>query len=110
MRLKINELTDYARYAEILEEVIEELNGVKILRLEYISGYQGKVDIDVLLEDDKIFSYFYSYGSCNYCDDWEYRYRYDYEKIKKEMIQEAIFFDDINLYKVWRAMCKNRKE
>ena len=73
--INICEEVDGCRYCSNLQKVIDRLGGEKILRLEYESDYQGYVDIDVLLSDGTVMSYYYSYGSCSGCDscdaeDW----------------------------------------
>lgn len=104
-KLEIYKLCDQARYADNLENVINFLNGEKVLRIEFESDYQGFVDIDVLLKDGRIFSYKYDYGSCSGCDDWEAR-ELDDNEIENEMKEAATFFDNIKLYESWRAECK----
>ena len=105
--LNIVEATEDARYSSILQEVIEELKGIEILRLDYESDYQGHVDIDVLLEDGQVFSYKYWYGSCSGCDEWEDR-NLTCEEIKDVMIQEATFFGGLESYQTWCGMRNNR--
>lgn len=63
--LEIAKMCEHARYSDNLENVVNSLNGQEVLRLQYLSDYQGDVDIDVLLEDGRVFSYQYYYGSCS---------------------------------------------
>jgi len=105
--LDIVEATEDARYSEVLQTVIEELKGIEILRLDYCSDYQGHVDIDVLLEDGRVFSYKYWYGSCSGCDEWEDRSLTN-EEIKDVMIQEATFFSGLESYNTWIGMRDSR--
>jgi hypothetical protein len=107
--LPINQMCEYARYSDILEELINELHGVEVLRLDYMSDWQGFVDIDVLLEDGRVFSYKYYYGSCSGCDDWLARNLSD-EEIKQEMMQEATIFSNLEAYNAWRARCRQDKK
>lgn len=93
------------RYSEILEQVIGELGAVKMLREEFEDDYQGYVDIDVSLNDGRIFSYQYSYGSCSGCDEWESLNLND-DEIKEIMKTEATIFDNIDQYNKWRENCK----
>ena len=85
------------RYAEILEEYLNSINAKKILDQRYESDYQGFVDISVLLEDGRVFSYEYWYGSCSGCDEWESQ-DYSDDKIKEIMEVEATFFDNEHQY------------
>jgi hypothetical protein len=94
-----------SRYGDILEDVLSFLNGKEILYKSYEDDYQGYVDVDMLLSDGRVFSYYYSYGSCSGCDEWEAE-EYSNEKIKVIMIQEATFFDNIDMYNEW---CKTNK-
>ena len=89
------------RYASNLESLLNDLNAVKILRKDYIEDYQGYVDLDVLLEDGRIFSYGYKYGSCSGCDEWEALGLSD-EEIKKVMLKEGTFFSTYESYTKWR--------
>ena len=106
----IDKEVDNARYSGLLDELIDEqLGGGKaILRVKYLSDYQGYVDIDILLNDGKVFSYYYAYGSCSGCDRWEDVFGFDNnDKIKRVMLQECTIFDDIVQYKKWRETCPN---
>ena len=106
--LDIIEMVGGARYSTFLNDVVNELKGVNVLRLEYDeSDYQGFVDIDVLLENGKVFSYMYNYGSCSGCDTWEAE-GYSYEQIKQIMLKESTMFDNIELYNKWRLMVENK--
>jgi hypothetical protein len=105
MKLDIYEKCESARYSHLLDEVVNELGGKDVLRLDYYSDYQGHVDLDVLLNDGRVFSYQYSYGSCSGCDGWEYRGLSDKE-IKTEMLRDATFFDDMEQYYAWRKQCE----
>lgn len=68
-----------------------------IIRLKYEAGYQGYVDIDVLLSSGKVFSYYYAYGSCSECDEWENRNLSD-DEILLAMQKECSFIDYKNYY------------
>lgn len=104
--LDIAQMCEHARYSGNLENVINNLGGTEVLRLSYYSGWQGDVDIDVLLLDGRVFSYQYYYGSCSGCDDWEARYLDD-DDIESEMLQDATIFDNIDEYNKWIDMCNN---
>lgn len=93
----IAEVVCNARYSDILQSVLVGLSAVQVLRVSFESDYQGFVDVDILLEDGRVFSYKYYYGSCEGCDDWENRNLLDTE-IADEMLQEATFFDNIDQY------------
>jgi hypothetical protein len=99
--INIAEEVDNARYSDILEEVVNNLNPVELLRKNYESDYQGFVDIDVLLENGRVFSYNYSYGSCSGCDEWEDR-SYSDAEIAEEMREHAVLFENIDEYNLWR--------
>lgn len=96
---------EQARYSENLESVVNKLGGVEILRKEYESDYQGFVDVDVLLSDGRVFSYYYSYGSCSGCDEWEAR-DLSGDEIESVIIQEATIFNDRKSYNQWRENVK----
>lgn len=102
--LQIAEMVEHARYSECLEDVINELGGVEVLRLAYEADWQGFVDIDVLLEDGRVFSYKYYYGSCSGCDEWEDR-NLDHHEIKEVMLLEAAFMSSLEAYNEWRTKC-----
>jgi len=106
--LNIPEMVEHCSYSNILQTVVERLGGEKVLRLDYDADWQGYVDIDVLLKDGRVFSFYYSYGSCEYCDDWMYRELSD-EEIAKEMIQGATIFDNLDQYKKWREKVEEER-
>lgn len=106
--LKIKEMCKGSRYSDILEKLINRIGGVEVLKLDYESDYQGHVDIDVLLNDGRVFSYKYYYGSCGVCDDWEDRVLSD-DEIEKEMEQEATFFNNKEMYEKWIYLRKINK-
>ena len=110
-KINIYKAVDNVRYSGLLDEIINDKfgGGKEILRLKYKSDYQGYVDIDVLLNDGKVFSYYYSYGSCSGCDRWSGEYGSDYESIKRVIIQECTIFDNIYQYKKWRKTCPKDK-
>ena len=59
-------LIDFScRWDEALDAAVKKLGGKEILFVNYMSDYQGFLDIDVLLENNYIFSYRYDYGSCS---------------------------------------------
>jgi hypothetical protein len=103
--IDIKEEVEFARYADTLENVINNLGGKELLRKDYESDWQGYVDIDVLLEDGRVFSYKYSYGSCSGCDEWEHKNLEDFE-IEDRMLAEATFFSNIQEYNKWRETTK----
>ena len=86
-----------ARYSNILESLLRKLDAKELLALDYESDYQGFVDCSVLLADNRVFSYYYSYGSCSGCDDWESRDLTE-DEIEIEMEKEATFYDNIDQY------------
>ena len=104
--INICEEVDGCRYCSNLQKVIDRLGGEKILRLEYESDYQGYVDIDVLLSDGTVMSYYYSYGSCSGCDSWEAE-DLDDAGIESAMLQEMTFFSNIHEYNLWCEDVKN---
>lgn len=59
----------------------------------------------MLLEDGRVFSYKYSYGSCSGCDQWESDGLEDFE-IEDEMTSKATFFSNIQEYNKWRETTK----
>jgi len=101
-------VVENAGYSNLLEKVINELKGTEILRLEYKSEDSGFVDIDVLLDDCRVFSYKYYYGSCVKCDDWWSRGLTDNE-VKGEMLDDATIFNTKEDYEKWRQMYEEEK-
>lgn len=101
--IDIEKEVDNARYSEVLQMLLTELGGVRLLRKDYESDYQGHVDVDVLLNDGRVFTYYYSYGSCSGCDEWEDRGLSD-DQIKDTMKTEATFYPDEASYNEWRRM------
>lgn len=93
-----------ARYSATLQLLLNELGAKELLRKNYQSSSQGHVDVDVLLNDGRVFSYHYAYGSCPDCDEWDHK-KYSGGEIKTIMMQEATFFDDIEQYRDWRRIC-----
>ena len=96
------------RYGDILFKLLKSLNSKEILSLNYENDYQGYVDIDVLLEDGRVFSYHYSYGSCSGWDEWE-SLSLNGEEIEEVMMKEATFFDNIDQYNKWLKMKQEQK-
>jgi hypothetical protein len=88
------------RYGGNLLNVLCRKNTKEILRIKYENDYQGFVNIDALLDDGRVFSYNYSYGSCSGCDEWEDRELKD-AAIEEIMSNEATYFDDIDQYNKW---------
>lgn len=86
------------RYTDELKSLLNELGATQELRVEFEDDYTGKVDLDVLLKDGRVFSYLYYYGSCSGCDDWQDRNLSENE-IKNEMRTEATFFNSVEDYK-----------
>lgn len=91
------------RYSDILEELLMDLKAVEVLKESFEDDYQGFIDVDVLLEDGRVFSYCYSYGSCAGCDEWE-SLDLDEKQIKEDMKQGSAIFDNIDEYKKWDEM------
>ena len=101
----IKEILENCRYCEELGEALREKGAVKLLFLDYVSDYQGSVDISALLSDGRVFSYEYSYGSCSGCDGWEAS-ESTHEDIVKEMIDNGTYFDSIESWNSWMASRK----
>lgn len=85
------------RYSDCLDE----LGGIEVIRLDYEDDYQGHIDVDVLLNDGRVFSYCYSYGSCSGCDEWESR-GMSYDQIIDTMRDECTIFSNRYSYNRWR--------
>lgn len=91
------------RWEESVQTAIEKLGGgQEILRVDYESDYQGHLDIDILLNDGRVFSYVYYYGSCSGCDPWEDTQYEDVNLLSSHIIDEATIFSNIEMYKKWR--------
>lgn len=97
------------RYSECLKELVKSLGGIEVLCLDYDCDYSGYIDIDVLLEDGRVFSYKYYYGSCSGCDEWEARELSD-DEIIEVMKQECTIFDNRYQYDKWRRMVNGESE
>lgn len=97
--LNIAAEVDRARYSEILEKVVNFLGGVAILRKDYFASWDGYVDIDVLLDDGSVLSLYYSYGSCEVCDEWA---SLSEKEIAIEMMKSATIFQNVKQYMEWR--------
>ena len=104
-----NNLLSKARYSENLAEVLVSLSAERILYCKFVADWQGEVDIDVLLRDGRVFSYYYNYGSCSGCDEWEAK-DYSDSEINQIMEKEATFFDDIQQYSDWEKVAGIRKK
>ena len=67
-----------------------------------------EVDVDVLLSDGRVFSYYYVYGSCSGCDEWEARNLScdEIESVIMQEMQEATIFNDLESYNQWRENVK----
>ena len=94
MSVKVDHM---GRYSENLQSLLDRLGAFKILRESFCDDYQGDVDVDVLLEDGRVFSYCYSYGSCSGCDTWEAQ-GLDDAGVEAAMEQGATFFDSMRDY------------
>ncbi len=95
------------RYGDNLFNVLCRLNTKEIMRSNYENDYEGFVDVDALLDDGRVFSYNYSYGSCGGCDEWESRELTDAE-VENTMMQEATYFDNIAQYNEWNSTRPNK--
>ena len=105
--VNIEEEVEKARYSKNLQAVLIKLGAKKLLRKVYESDYQGYVDVDVLLEDGRVYSYYYSYGSCAGCDEWDNR-DLNNEQIEEIMINEATIFDNMEQYEAYRAKIEKK--
>jgi len=71
---QFRELTQYARYADILGELLLDMGCTELIKLDYLADYQGFVEVaGYIRERDEVFIYRYNYGSCAGCDEWEAR-------------------------------------
>lgn len=124
--------TEEVRWGPSLKFLIKKLGGAAdILYLEYEDDYQGYLDVDILLNNGKVFSYKYYYGSCSGCDQWEddldrlsrqgkieYSYFEDDERgsgpaleyVANEMRKEATIFNNINDYNKWIKKVKGHRK
>ena len=101
------------RYSDCLRSLLYDLGAKQVLFEDFEDGYSGHIDVDVLLKDNRIFSYRYDYGSCSGCDEWESRGISEYEENYFEMVKnimktEATFFDDFTDYDIWKDRAKAR--
>jgi hypothetical protein len=107
--LDIMSMVKNARYSEQLEYVINTLGGVTVLFLNFEADYQGFVDIDVLLSNGLVFSYYYTYGSCSGCDEWENR-NLGSDEIEQIMIFESTRFSSLESYNNWALTVDSRSK
>ena len=106
--ISMSDLTNGARYSDCLDDLFLSVGGAKeVLRLDFESDYSGFVDCDVLLEDGRVFSYKYYYGSCSGCDEWESK-DFSSSDVMGIMLKEATFFDDRAQYNLWREKVSSR--
>ncbi len=105
--INIQNEVNNARYSDNLQTVLNKLGSKELLHKDYESDYQGYVDISVLLEDGRVYSYKYYYGSCSGCDEWESD-NYSDEQIVQIMIDEATFFDNIEQFNKYRENIENK--
>lgn len=88
------------RWDEHWQEAIDSLGGgVEVLFEDAYSDWQGHLDMDVLLTDGRVASYYYSYGSCSGCDRWED----SGENVTQVMLDEMTIFDNREQYDKWVA-------
>lgn len=100
------------RWDECFQIAIDSLGGAKeILFEDAYADWQGHLDMDVLLEDGRVASYYYSYGSCSGCDQWEGEFCYDEqdEKVAQVMLDEMTIFTDRAEYDKWVSSLPNGK-
>ena len=93
-------ILESCRYCDELGTALKEVRASKLLFLSYTSDYQGSVDVSALLEDGRVFSYEYSYGSCSGCDSWEAE-ELTYDAIVQEMVKNGTYFDSIGSWTAW---------
>jgi len=100
------------RWEEAVQTAIEMLGGGEgVLHISYEANWQGHMDIDVLLTDGRVFSYYYSYGSCSGCDPWEGTEFDSSEEhdnglplLAKHILDEATIFSCREVYDKWAKM------
>lgn len=104
-KITISALVEQCRYSSNLDTLLDTLGGVKeVLRLNYEASYSGFVDVDALLNDGRVFTYKYWYGSCSGCDTWESN-DFNDAQIEDVMRMESTIFPDLDTYKKWRETC-----
>ena len=67
--------------------------------------YQGYADI-LAHKNGKYSFYEWSYGSCSGCDEWEGN-NLSKKEIADEMVNTAMWFDDVQELKIWLGMLKS---
>jgi hypothetical protein len=106
MELLMFEYKFIARYADLLEELLMRKGFKQVLREEqYGDETQGILEVDVLLHNNTVYSYTYTYADCKDFDEWESQ-RLSKRQIQMRMWEEAVIFDDIEQYKNWREAIK----
>jgi hypothetical protein len=100
-------LTENTKYSNVLGELLEELQAIKILDFDYIKGNAGYVHVAVELKNGHIFVYQYKYGYNCFSDDWENK-RLKNRQIKSIMEHDGLFFKNHHLYKRWRCEMQAR--
>ncbi len=87
------------RYGNLLPKAF---NDYKIIWEHFLIDCQGCTEF-IAINKRKYIYYGYSYGSCDYCDEWIYRKLTD-EQIISEMISSAMIMENKTQLKKWRNM------
>ena len=102
--MKFNEtVASKCRYGDNAENIWGDWN---VLWEDSEDDWQGHAAF-LAEKDGKYVYYYWSYGSCSGCDNWESE-GLNTEQIEKEMLKEATFFDNIKQYKKFAE--KSRKK
>ncbi len=105
-------VTRGCRWDECFQMAVDSLGGGKeVLFEDAYADWQGYLDMDVLLHDGRVVSYYYSYGSCSGCDPWEGEFSYDTQEfsVSQVMLDEMTIFTDRAEYDRWVASLPSGK-
>lgn len=108
-KVQLDEIENACRYSENVYSLLKKLHAVEVLDFTCNNDYQGDMDLSVLLEDGRVFSYAYSYGSCSGCDDWEARSLTD-KQIEDEIARDATYFSDVSSFNAFNGKRLTLKE
>jgi hypothetical protein len=102
--MKWNEtIASECRYGHIAGKIF---GNADIIWEDSESGWQGHAKILAAMPDNTFALYYWSYGSCSFCDSWE-RAEFTGEQIQEEMRKDTSYMDLNALKKYYKIDDKN---